>query len=67
MNRFLSKIHGNPSELECYANKTEYGLYEMLKEKRERVCERNKEFEIARNVERKLMIDNVGNSKERSV
>lgn len=67
MNRFSSKIHGNPSELEYYANKTEYGLYEMLKEKRERVCERNKEFEIARNVERKLMIDNVGNSKERSV
>ena len=67
MNRFTSKIHGNPSELEYYANKTEYDLYEMLKEKRERVCERNKEFEIARNVERKLMIDNVGNSKERSV
>ena len=67
MNRFTSKIHGNPSELEYYANKVEYDFQEMLKEKRERVCERNKEFEIARNVERKLMIDNVGNNKERSV
>lgn len=60
MKKYCSITHGNPSELEYYANKTEYGLYEMLKEKRERVCERNKEFEIARNVERKLIIDNVG-------
>ena len=48
----VSRIHGNPSELEYYANKTEYDFDNILRRNREAMCAHNKEFELARNVER---------------
>lgn len=54
---FRSITHGNPSELEYFANKTEYGLKEILDRRREGVVERNKEFELARNAERKEYLE----------
>ena len=57
MKRFVSRLHGNPSELEYYANKKEYGLQEALKERREIMVMHNAEFERARNVERGELIE----------
>ena len=65
MNRFTSKIHGNPSELEYYANKIEYDFQEMRDRKREIVCMHNREFEIARNCERGTVIDKILNDYEK--
>ena len=59
MNRFRSTIHGNPSELEYFARRKEFGLKETLDERRNIANLHRREFEVGRNCERGESLDEI--------
>lgn len=60
----MKRVNGHPSELEYFANKTQYDFESILARNRKKAIEHGREFEIARNIER-CWEEEIRNYKER--